>query len=95
MPSNDQPHSKTVRGTLSNPKTQEAIENAKANPDSDANRTSLGDPGSLKVESGDSDPVPDRTSQDGGTVGSEGKDGARDIREEDKTHAQSVRGSKL
>jgi len=82
----DQPHSKTVRGTLSNPKTKAAIEDAKANPDSNAaNTTSLGDPGSLKSEASDSEPVPDRKAQDGGTVG----DGEK--KEEGKAHG----GSKL
>jgi hypothetical protein len=38
------PHSKTVRGTLDNPKTQEAIK-------SDKNIPQLGDPTSLKPES--------------------------------------------
>jgi len=55
------PHSSTVRGTLSNPKTQKArIENE------NNNRTQLGDPGSLKAETTASDPVPSRTSQGGG-----------------------------
>ncbi|QDS76739.1 hypothetical protein FKW77_001315 [Venturia effusa] len=56
------PHSATVRGTLSNPKTQEAkqkYQEGKGNP------TQLGDPGSLKVETSNSDPVPGRTNQDG------------------------------
>jgi hypothetical protein len=55
-------HSATVRGTLGNPKTQEAKqkhEQGKGNP------TQLGDPGSLKVETLDSNPVPGRTNQDG------------------------------
>jgi hypothetical protein len=58
----DQPHSRTVRGTLSNPKTQEAIQN------NEKPRSMLGDPGSLKAEQTNSEPLPDRQAQDGGTV---------------------------
>jgi hypothetical protein len=55
------PHSATVRGTLNNPKTQEAKQKyqGKGNP------TQLGDPGSLKAETSDSSPVPGWTNQDG------------------------------
>lgn len=56
------PHSATVRGTLSNPKTQEAKQNHK---EGKGNPTQLGDPGSLKAETSDSNPVPGRTNQDG------------------------------
>lgn len=56
------PHSKTVRGTLDNPKTKEAIKN------DDKPRSMLGDPGSLKAESTDSNSLPGKDRQDGGTV---------------------------
>ncbi|TLD31766.1 hypothetical protein E2P81_ATG07256 [Venturia nashicola] len=56
------PHSATVRGTLSNPKTQEAKQK---HAEGKGNPTQLGDPGSLKVETSDSNPVPGRTNQDG------------------------------
>jgi hypothetical protein len=64
------PHSATVRGTLSNPKTEEAkrkYQDGKGNP------TQLGDPGSLKVETSDSNPVPGRTNQDGAHGDNESK----------------------
>ncbi|KAF2133197.1 hypothetical protein P153DRAFT_363408 [Dothidotthia symphoricarpi CBS 119687] len=48
------PHSKTVRGTLDNPKTQEAIKSGTKPPQ-------LGDPVSLKPE-GDNPPTPDSNS---------------------------------
>jgi hypothetical protein len=41
----DKPHSKTVRGTLDNPKTQEAIKSGKTS-------STIGDPTSLKSEGG-------------------------------------------
>lgn len=56
------PHSATVRGTLSNPKTQEAKQKHQ---EGKGNPTQLGDPGSLKVETSDSNPIPGRTNQDG------------------------------
>ncbi|KAE9984700.1 hypothetical protein EG327_004911 [Venturia inaequalis] len=56
------PHSATVRGTLSNPKTQEAKQK---HAEGKGNPTQLGDPGSLKAETADSNPVPGRTNQDG------------------------------
>jgi len=62
------PHSKTVRGTLSNPKTQEAKEKHQK----EGNPTQLGDPGSLKTETSSSESVPSRTAQDGGTVSQSG-----------------------
>jgi hypothetical protein len=58
------PHSTTVRGTLSNPKTKEAMKNPQKNP------TLLGDPGSLiseKFSDSKEHPIPDRTEQDGAT----------------------------
>lgn len=56
------PHSATVRGTLNNPKTQEAKQKHQ---EGKGNQTQLGDPASLKVEASDSNPVPGRTNQDG------------------------------
>lgn len=56
-----EPHSKTVRGTLSNPKTQEAMKSDKPTP-------SLGDHGSLSAESSGSKAGGDKTAQDSGTV---------------------------
>lgn len=56
------PHSATVRGTLSNPKTQEAKQKHQ---EGKGNPTQLGDPGSLKVETSNTNPVPGRTNQDG------------------------------
>jgi hypothetical protein len=58
----DLPHSKTVRGTLGNPKSQEAIKN------NDKPQSMLGDPVSLKAETTDSESVEGRQRQDGGTV---------------------------
>lgn len=58
----DLPHSKTIRGTLGNPKTQEAIKN------NEKPRSMLGDPGSLKAEKTDSNPVPGKQNDDGGNV---------------------------
>ncbi|KAF2877082.1 hypothetical protein BDV95DRAFT_558442 [Massariosphaeria phaeospora] len=51
-------HSKTVRGTLGNKKTQEAMQ-------SNSNRTQLGDPESLEVEKSDAAPQ-DGPSMSGG-----------------------------
>ena len=56
------PHSATVRGTLSNPKTQEAKQKHQ---EGKGNPTQLGDPGSLRVEASDSNTVPGRTNLDG------------------------------
>jgi hypothetical protein len=60
------PHSATVRGTLSNPKTQEAKEKHQK----EGNPTQIGDPGSLKTETSSTNPVPGRTNQDGATTSS-------------------------
>jgi hypothetical protein len=56
------PHSATVRGTLSNPKTQEAKQKHQ---EGKGNPTQLGDPGSLKAETSDNNTVPGRTNSDG------------------------------
>jgi len=57
------PHSKTVRGTLDNPKTKEAIK-------SDQKPPSLGDPTSLKPE-GDDKKLPSNDSAPPGSAGND------------------------
>ena len=57
----DKPHSAKVRGTLDNPKTQEATKNNVRPP-------AIGDPGSLKAENTNTNPVPGNSNQDGGNV---------------------------
>lgn len=48
----DKPHSQTVRGTLDNPKTKEAMEKG-----SGANRSQLGDHVSLRAETSNTEPT--------------------------------------
>lgn len=57
----DKPHSARVRGTLDNPKTKEAIKNNERPP-------AIGDPGSLKAENTNTNPVPGNSNQDGGNA---------------------------
>ncbi|KAF2104198.1 hypothetical protein NA57DRAFT_51042 [Rhizodiscina lignyota] len=51
-PNPSKPHSQTVRGTLDNPKTKDAM-----NKGQEKNRTQLGDPVSLRAEISDSEPT--------------------------------------
>jgi hypothetical protein len=63
------PHSKTVRGTLDNPKTKEAINSGKPPP-------RLGDPISLKAENDDSKKLP---AHDSAPPGGQGNDSGANV----------------
>jgi hypothetical protein len=81
------PHSATVRGTLGNPKTEEAKKKGSEN------RTQLGDPGSLKAETSSTEPVPDRTAQDGGSSSSSTTPPPNTTSDKDQPHSARVRGT--
>jgi hypothetical protein len=82
------PHSATVRGTISNPKTAEAKKT------SSENRTLLGDAGSLKSETSSTEPVPDRTAQDGGSVSTPSSAPQyKSTSDKDQPHSARVRGT--
>jgi len=93
----DQPHSKTVRGTLSNPKTKEAIKRG-AHP----NHTQLGDPASFEAETASSYPTgSDRGAETGVPDDKQGLKiaGEKDYKAdnpsgtEGESHARTVRGT--
>jgi hypothetical protein len=84
------PHSKTVRGTLDNPKTQEAIKSGKPPPQ-------LGDPTSLKAENDDSKELP---SNDSAPPRGQGNDSSPNVRAPTPSnpsgelpHSKKVRGT--
>jgi hypothetical protein len=66
------PHSKTVRGTLDNPKTQEAMNSSKSTPQ-------LGDPTSLKPEN-DNKKLPSNDSAPPAGQGNDADSGSSDVR---------------
>jgi hypothetical protein len=78
------PHSKTVRGTLDNPKTQEAIKSDKKIPQ-------LGDATSLKPETSDNDSAPPRGqgNDSGANVGAPTPSNAQG----ELPHSKKVRGT--
>jgi hypothetical protein len=78
------PHSKTVRGTLDNPKTQAAIKS------SDSNPPQLGDQVSLKPET-DNPPTPEN--QKAKATSSLVSNSASDTNDNDLPHSQKVRGT--
>jgi hypothetical protein len=91
MPS--KPHSQTVRGTLSNPKTQEAMNSEKATPQ-------LGDPTSLKPETSNkslpsNDSAPPRgQGNDADSNQSQKKQRAASVEpKEELPHSKKVRGT--
>ncbi|KAJ4334747.1 hypothetical protein N0V87_006656 [Didymella glomerata] len=77
------PHSKTVRGTLDNPKTQAAIKSGNTPPQ-------LGDHVSLKPEN-DDPPTPEN--QKSKSVSSLVPNSASDTNDDDLPHSQKVRGT--
>lgn len=77
------PHSKTVRGTFDNPKTQAAIK-------SGSNPPQLGDHVSLKPET-DDPPTPEN--QKSKSVSSLVPNSASDTNDNDLPHSQNVRGT--
>lgn len=75
------PHSKTVRGTLDNPKTQAAIKSGSKPPQ-------LGDHVSLKPE-GDNPPTPENQKATSSLV----SNSSSDTNDEDLPHSKKVRGT--
>lgn len=75
------PHSKTVRGTLDNPKTQAAIK-------SGSNTPQLGDHVSLKPET-DNPPTPENQKATSSLV----SNSSSDTNEDDLPHSKKVRGT--
>jgi hypothetical protein len=81
------PHSATVRGTKGNPKYQDAKKMVSEN------RTQLGDPSSLKAESSSTEPVPDRTDQDSGSISSSTATRLSTTPDKEQPHSARVRGT--
>ena len=75
------PHSKTVRGTLDNPKTQAAIKSGEKPP-------ALGDHVSLKPE-GDNPPTPENQKATSSLV----SNSVSDTNDDDLPHSKKVRGT--